>query len=178
MLMHFYETAVVESTGFRASILNLSGFPDSAHGSNSRFFLRDAGFELEPVRSPSDAFAALERLATSSFERDDIPISPEPPDVRGVIEEVWTSPLVIVEASPALGRTLSSILSQGGAAWLAAKTGSAGLVVAYETGLIVVWFVAGPVIGAREGLRQAAEDATRQTGYVVFRDWLNKRFGK
>jgi len=52
------------------------------------------------------------------------------------------------------------------------------MALAAEGALIVVWFVAGPVQGVREGLRQAAQDATTVVATELFEKWLRERFSR
>jgi hypothetical protein len=48
--------------------------------------------------------------------------------------------------------------------------------VVYEGILLVGWFLAGPVKGARVGFAEAAHDAAKEVGTEVFRQWLQKVF--
>jgi hypothetical protein len=76
------------------------------------------------------------------------------------------APIVVVERSDAVGRAFGTLISGAGAACLGVVEDSMPLVVAYETTLIVAWFVAGPLIGLREGAKEAA----RSVGRAYFED--------
>lgn len=180
MPVHVYETVVLDESGlFRASVLSLA---DSGLGGRSKLFdfLREAGFELEHGPAWRDRWEArdvLEKLATAAMGAPG-PGAEDGVQVGAIIDDLWDAPITIVELSPAVGLSLSAIVAQGGAAVVASKSGNPGLVVAYESCVIVVWFLAGPITGIREGLRKAAEDVTEDYGRDIFRRWLNKRFGR
>jgi hypothetical protein len=55
-------------------------------------------------------------------------------------------------------------VSQSAPAYFLIAEGKPFLALAVETGLIAVWFIAGPVEGAREGLRRAMLAARPRCG--------------
>lgn len=188
-LQRVYESVLLaESEQLRASILTLARFPDGTHESQSRHFLRYAGFsigrDLRHVRwefrrrfgaeaQPSWLRAALEEVAALTLQGGASSRANDE-SIGVIIDEIWHAPVVVLESSPAAGKSLSSVGSQLVAAYIVLRSGHPGLVIAYESSLIVIWFVAGPVAGAKEGLRRAAEE----TAYDVFKRWLEQRFGR
>jgi hypothetical protein len=99
-----------------------------------------------------------------------------PPAIREVAQSIATEPLVVLEQSPAFGRSLAAVLSQAGPGYILIVDGKPFLAIAVEGALVVVWFIAGPIQGARAGLTEAARDATRVVATEVFERWLRKRF--
>ena len=82
---------------------------------------------------------------------------------------------MIVEQSPAVGRALGTLLTQGGAAYLAQTQGSPFLVIAYEATVIVVWFASGPLIGFREAAMEAAQTVGRAYFEALFQSVIERR---
>jgi hypothetical protein len=87
--------------------------------------------------------------------------------VGAVLDELWDEPVLLVESSPVVSKALSGVASQALGAFIATKFGHPVLILPYEAGVAVLWFAAGPIIGAREALRRAAEDAVHDVG----REW-------
>jgi hypothetical protein len=93
-----------------------------------------------------------------------------------VVQSVVHDSIVVTEQSPAIGRSLLALIGQGPPACILIADGRPFFALAYEAGLVVVWFIAGPVVGVREGLREGAQEATRTVSNELFERWLRKRF--
>jgi hypothetical protein len=96
--------------------------------------------------------------------------------VTELVQAITEQPVVITEQSAPSGRSLSALMGQAAPAYILVAEGKPFLALAVEAGLIVVWFIAGPVQGAREGLRQAAYDATKTVATEQLERWLRRRF--
>jgi hypothetical protein len=90
-----------------------------------------------------------------------------PMAVEEVVKAVTDEPIVVVERSPSVGSSLAGLLSQGAPAYVMVAEQKPFMAAAIEAGLVVVWFLSGPVGGARE----AAHDATK----TVMTEYLERR---
>ena len=75
-------------------------------------------------------------------------------------------------------RWLAGLVSQGAPAYIWIAEGKPFLALATEVGIVVVWFIAGPIQGIREGLREGARDATRAVSSELLQRWLRERFSR
>ncbi|UGS36764.1 hypothetical protein [Capillimicrobium parvum] len=171
-----YTTAVVSEDGaLQAEILSVP-----------RFFQRDQSVDpfaalasdlhverAAPVSEQSLA-SLLEQIAyeTSAARRAG------PNAVSELVQAITSEPVVVVEQSPALGKSLMALASQGGPGYILVAEGKPFLALAVEASLVVVWFIAGPIQGAREGLREATHDATRTVATEMIERALRERFSR
>lgn len=96
--------------------------------------------------------------------------------VPNIARQIADEPVVVFEGSAPVGRSLTTILSQGGAGYIVMTGGRPFLLVAYEVTVFIIWFAAGPIKGARAGLEEAAHDAAKEVATEVFRDWFRRAF--
>jgi hypothetical protein len=93
------------------------------------------------------------------------------PDLSSpLLAEVLFAPVVIVEESDPRGRAFGTLVTQAfpSYAYIAEGHGALGLIVLYETSLILLWFAGGPA----QGLRDAAESAARKVSEPYFEELL------
>jgi hypothetical protein len=98
--------------------------------------------------------------------------------IRPLVREIAFEPVVIVEQSAPFGKSLMALLSQGGPGYIFVAQGKPFLALAVEAGVTVVWFVAGPVQGVRDALREAAYDATKPVATELIESALRERFAR
>jgi hypothetical protein len=101
-----------------------------------------------------------------------------PGAVREIVGVLIREPVVIVEHSPANGRSLLGLASQGATGYILIAEGKPFMALAVEAGIVIVWFIAGPVKGVREGLREAAHDATKTVMTEIIENALRRRFAR
>jgi hypothetical protein len=123
---------------------------------------------------PSALPEALEDMVFRSENLGGVGVLPTG-ELEALRDEIIFAPIVVVEQSDAAGRALGTLLSQGGAAYLADAHGSLVLVLAYEAILVLVWFASGPAIGLRNAATKAMEDASQPWLDELFRRLFENR---
>ena len=171
-----YTTAVVSEDGaLQAEVISIpryfvgQGAEDPLAG-----LAADLGVERSLPVTEQGLSDLLEQLAYETVAGRDA----QPTAVARISRVVTKEPVVVVEQSPAIGKSLAALVSQGGPAYILFAEGQPFLALAVEGALVIVWFVAGPVQGVREGLRDGAHDATKTVAHEVIETALRERFSR
>lgn len=181
MVPRAYETALSTASGdVGARILTLPEYLRpylEAHGPLEDV-ASDLGIELQDRIVAPD----LQRMLRAMAEEVGPLLPPTKQRPRGELQELISDmifePVVVVERSPGVTRALGTLVSQAGAAYVGAEYDSLFLLVAYETTLIVTWFVSGPAIGFREAAREAAHTVGRPYFEALFATLIERLRGR
>jgi hypothetical protein len=171
---HAYTTTVVSADGsFSAEVISFPQYFDGEEGSER---LVEAAVELGAVPGAPVAPEHLpDMLQQIAFETSGVR-NASYEAVGQVIRAVSEEPIVIIEQSPAFGSTLTRLLGEGAVAYVWIIEGKPILAVATGALLIVVWFASAPIKGFRDGLQEAAHDATKNVATPLLEKWLRRRF--
>jgi len=171
---HAFTTTVASVDGsFGAEIVSFPHFFDQAQARTSLDLLVD---ELNLGRGAAVTDETLEPLLEQIAFESRAARGAGVENVREVVQAVVHDPIVVTEESPAVGSTLLGLVSQAPPTYILMVEGRPFLALAYEGAFVAVWFLAAPVIGAREGLREGAREATRAVSSELFEGWLRRRF--
>jgi hypothetical protein len=180
MVPRAYETALsTESGDLGVRILSLPEYLRpylEAHGPLEDV-ASNLGIELQDRIGATDLQRMLRAMA------DEVtPFRPPTQRPRGELQELISDvifePVVVVEESPGVTRALGTLVSQAGAAYVGTEYDSLFLLVAYETTLIVAWFVSGPAIGFREAAQEAAHTVGRPYFEALFATLIERLRGR
>jgi hypothetical protein len=178
---HAYSTTVASSDGtFVAEVISLPGYFEGYVETEGAAFesLSLLAEELGVQQGASVTEASLESLLQQIAYETTAARRSTPPAITEVVEAVVHEPIVILERSPAFGSSLLGLMAQGVPAYILIADGKPFLALAAEAGIVVVWFIAGPIQGVREGLREGARDATRNVTSELLERWLRERFSR
>ena len=169
---HAYTTTVVSEDGsFKAEVISLPQYFEWEHTAQRFEQLTEA---LDVQRGAEVTEESLQDLLQQVAYETPAARRAPPVAKTQVIETVAQEPIVVLERSPAIGSSLTALLSQGAAAHILIAEGKPFLALAFEAGVVVVWFAAGPV----QGLREGARDATKTVATELLEGWLRKRFSR
>jgi hypothetical protein len=171
---HSYTTTVVSGDGsFGAEIIS---FPRYFDGKDAADQVVEAAVELGAVPgalvAPEHVSGMLQQIAFETSGLRSVSLEAVDQVIRAVSEQ----PIVILEQSPPFGKSLNWLLGEGAIAYVWIIEGKPILAVATGSLLIVVWFVSAPIKGAREGLQEAAHEATKNVATPLLEKWLRRRF--
>jgi hypothetical protein len=170
---HAYTTTVVSGDGtFAAEVISFPRYFDGKDGAEQ---LVETAVELGVVPgAPVRPEHVADMLGQIAFETPGLR-NASLNSVAQTVREVSEEPIVIVEESPAIGRTLNQLLSQGAVAYVWIVEGKPILAVGGGALLVVVWFVSAPIAGSRRALEEAGYEATRDA-VPLLKKWLRRRF--
>jgi hypothetical protein len=165
-----YTTAVVSEDGsLQAELLSIPQFFELGEQPEGLMWLgEEFGIQLGASVSEESLSSMLGQIAYESSAGQ----RAGPNAVSQVVQALVDEPVVVVEESPAVGTTLTALVSQAGPAYILVAQGRPFLALAAEAGLVVVWFIAGPIQGAREGLREGTKVVVQE----AFERALRERF--
>jgi hypothetical protein len=170
-----YTTAILSDDGsLQAEVLSLPNF--TLAGPHLLDELGESlGVEIQLVDDVPDESRLLDSLKWMA-DGAALEIQPgaQPLDLQmsHLIEAVAREPVVVVEESHPVTTSLTVLVTQAAPGWMFLVQQKPLLALVTEAVLVVVWFVAGPVKGARKGISEATEVVARD----AFEQALRERF--
>jgi hypothetical protein len=164
MPFHSYTTTVISTDGsFAAEVVSVPGYFPSGMAEDPLAALTS---ELNVVRAAPVTPDHLADMLTQLAYESPAARRAVPGDVTQVVLALANDPLVVIERSPSSGTSLTALLTQGTASVLVAE-GRPFLALVYESGVVLVWFLGGPVQGIR--------DASREVAHEVWKEYLRRQ---
>jgi hypothetical protein len=170
-----YTTTILSNDGrVQAEVLSVPRFFD---GVASAELIGELARTLGVERGSEVSEASLPEMLRQIAYETSAARTASPGAIDEIIAVLTQEPVVIVERSPAVGDTLLGI-SQSGPAYILIAEGKPFLALGVEAGLVIIWFIAGPIKGAREGLREGTQQAFKAVSAELVERALRERFAR